>query len=173
MTELLSLNSTLSNLSTPDLDDLDERQAIPFIKVLVFSIGSLNLGLRIDYVYKVLNSTQVYGSGLSGVGLAHMGEREVTVLDLARRLLPENQPRENIEGGFLIVIEDAQSGDLYGIPVAIVPVLIDVPLPSIRVLPASFRNSDTLGIASHVAVLSEAETSMTLFLLDVNILTAL
>ncbi len=149
---------------------LDAAPTAPPLKVLVFSIGSLNLGLPIDAVYKVLNSTQIYNSGSNWVGLAHMGDREVTVLDLQRRLFPEIiADNSKFESGYLMVIQNNKS-ELFGIPVETVPALIEVPLSSIRVLPESFRHADALGIASHVAVISESEseTNLTLFLLDID-----
>ncbi|GAC1448563.1 MAG: hypothetical protein NVS2B14_17000 [Chamaesiphon sp.] len=166
------MNITLSNSTSSDFDELDNLPSAPPIKMLVFSMGGLNLGLRIESIYKVLNSTQIYGTGLNWVGLAHVGDSEVTVLDLQRRLFASNITTEKFQGGYLVIVQNIK-GELYGIPVETVPALIDVPLSSIRVLPESFRNADTLGIASHVAVVSQAETSLTLFMLDVNTLTAI
>lgn len=166
------MNSTLINSTPPDFDRLDVSASVPAIKVLVFGIGSLNLGLRIESIYKVLNSTQIFGSELNGVGIAHVGDREVTVLDLQQRLFSSNPTQETLQGAYLIVIQDTE-GELYGIPVETVPALIDVPLSTIRVLPESFRHANSLGIASHVAVISETETSLTLFLLDIDTTTSL
>jgi len=166
------MNSTTLHQHPADFNELETSRATPSIKVLVFSIGSVNLGLRIESVYKVLNSTQVFGSGLNWVGVAHIGDREVTVLDLQRRLFPSHRSNGNLEGGYLIVIQNTE-GELSGIPVETVPALMDVPLSTIRVLPESFRHADTLGIASHVAVIPQAETTMTLFLLDIDMTTKL
>ena len=166
------MNSTLINSTPPYFDRLDVSASVPAIKVLVFSIGSLNLGLRIESIYKVLNSIQIFGSGLNGVGIAHVGDREVTVLDLQQRLFSSNSTHETLQGAYLIVIQTRES-ELYGIPVETVPALIDVPLSTIRVLPESFRHANTLGIASHVAVISNSETSLTLFLLDIDTTTKL
>jgi len=160
------MNSTLID-SNPDFNQSDASYAAPALKVLVFSIGTLHLALRVEWVYKVLNATPIHGSGINGVGIAHMGDREVTVLDLQQRLFKSNSNTETIQGNFLVVVQNT-TGDFYGFPIESVPVLMDVPLASIRVLPDSFRHADTLGIASHVAVISQAETPLTLFLLDVN-----
>lgn len=167
------MNSTISNEPPLEFEELETARAVPTLKVLMFSVGSLNLGLRIESIHKVLNSTQVHGSGENWVGLVHLGDREVTVLDLKRRLFPSQTNSDNTPKGYLIIIQNAKK-ELYGIPVEIVPALVDVPLPNLRVLPESFRHADTLGIASHVAVVteSESETQMTLFLLDTEALTA-
>ena len=167
----LDLNNTLT-YSTAESNDLDNTRAVQTLKLLVFSIGSLNLALRIEAVYKVLNSTQIHGSGSKWVGLVHMGDREVTVLDLEWRIFQIHRDHPHLDEGYLIVVQN-RDRELCGIPVATVPALIDVPLSSIRVLPESFRRGDTLGIASHVAVIPQEESNLTLFMLDIDAATKL
>lgn len=136
-------------------------------KVIYFRVGTLNLGLRIESVYKVLNQTQVHGSGINSVGIAHMGDRELIVVDLQQQLFQSSIINSSQKRGYLVVAQDA-AGEFYGIPVATAPALMEVPLASLRVLPESYRHADTLGIASHVAVIPQPETPLTLFLLDVD-----
>ncbi|HBY78620.1 MAG TPA: chemotaxis protein CheW, partial [Cyanobacteria bacterium UBA11148] len=38
------------------------------------------------------------------------------------------------------------------------------------ILPESYRNADTVDIARHVAVIPKDETSLTIFLLDIELL---
>jgi chemotaxis signal transduction protein len=52
-----------------------------------------------------------------------------------------------------------------GIPINTVPELITLPLDRIRLLPQEFRNTNPLGIASHLAVISTPEAELTLFIL--------
>jgi len=63
-----------------------------------------------------------------------------------------------------------KTGELYGVPVADAPILIDVPLSAIRLLPESYRRSDTVNIARHVAVIPQDSGAKTIFLLDVDLL---
>ena len=56
------------------------------VKLIVFQMGSLNLALPIEVVYKILNHKPIYGSGVNQVGVVHLDEQEVTVVDLYRRL---------------------------------------------------------------------------------------
>jgi hypothetical protein len=58
---------------------------------------------------------------------------------------------------------------LRGIPVAALPTLIDILLPTLRLLPEFCRYSDTLGIVSYVALMPQPEGLLTLFLLDLNL----
>jgi purine-binding chemotaxis protein CheW len=62
------------------------------------------------------------------------------------------------------------TGELYGIPVADTPTLMEVPSSMVRVLPESYRRADTIEVARHVAVIPKGETQLTVFLLDVDLL---
>jgi chemotaxis signal transduction protein len=145
------------------------RQTTPCLKLIVFSMSDLNLALRIEAVYKVVNRTPVYSSGLGAVGVAHVGDGEVTVVDLYRRFFKSNPSSQSELGGYLVIVRN-KSGELYGIPVGDTPVLMEVPLSQIRALPESYRRSDTLEVASHVAVIPQEGSQLTIFLLDVDLL---
>ncbi len=57
------------------------------------------------------------------------------------------------------------NSNLYGIPVDPVPTIVVVPLDRIRQLPIEFRTTSPLGIASHVALITEADRELTVFML--------
>lgn len=134
------------------------------IKLLVFTIGKLNLALPILQVQKVVRQNQVYGSGLSHVNLTHLQEQEIAIVDLHQKLfgISLNQPEAK---GYFIISKNV-AGETLGIVVNQAPTLMDVPLEQIRLLPEAYRRSDTLEIASHVTVVSQAETITTIFILD-------
>ncbi|MEB3336171.1 MAG: chemotaxis protein CheW [Leptolyngbyaceae bacterium] len=160
------MNNTLINFSS-DPQQLLPLKDTPTIQVIVFGIGQLNLALRVESIYKVLKQTQVHSSGLGDIGIAHIGDREVTVLDLQRQLFQTSSLDTQAMSCYLIVATKA-SGELVGIPVDLVPTLLEVPIALVRVLPASYRQADTLGIASHVAVIPQESGSLTLFLVDIE-----
>jgi len=137
------------------------------IRVILFSVGNLTLGFRIEAVHKVLKQTQVHGSGVNSVGVTHMGDHELIVVDLQQRLFQSSSLTTGSKRGYLIVAQN-KAGDFYAIPVATPPTLMEVPLETIRILPEPYRRADTLGIASHVAVIPQADSSLTLFLVDVD-----
>lgn len=147
------------------------------IKLIVFEIGELNLALPIESVYKVVDRVRIYSSGINSVGVAHIGDSlrdssaspEVTVIDLYCRLFKSNHKTELDRGGYLVIVQTT-TGELYGIPVANTPVLMEVSLSMIRLLPESYRRADTLEFASHVAVIPRAAEPLTIFLLDVDLL---
>ena len=139
------------------------------IKLIVFTIKNLNFSLPIERVYKILNRTTIYSSGTNQVGVTHIGDREITVIDLHRRFFQASSIKESESNGYLVILQNTM-GELYGIPVAEAPSLMDIPLSTIRVLPESYRQADTLEIASHVAVIPQEEGALTVFLLDVDLL---
>ncbi|MEN9215261.1 MAG: chemotaxis protein CheW [Gloeomargarita sp. DG02_3_bins_56] len=128
------------------------------MKILHFPVGSLNLGLPLSQVQKVMPHPTVFSSGQKPIGLAHFEEQEVVVLDLHRFLLGQGNPHPPTH---LIVVKAGT--ELYGLPCAGLPALVDIPPEQIRQIPPSYQQADTLGLASHVA---RWDQDMTLFLLD-------
>ncbi|HAJ58391.1 MAG TPA: chemotaxis protein CheW [Cyanobacteria bacterium UBA8543] len=157
------------NLQAGDTRLPNARQVTPSLKLIVFGIGSLNLALPIESVYKVVNHTPVYGSGLNAVGVAHVGDGEVTVVDLYQQFFKASSFKESTQIAYLVIVKNTL-GELYGIPITDTPILLEVPLSQIRVLPESYRQADTLGVASHVAVIPQEASPLTIFLLDVDLL---
>lgn len=137
------------------------------VKVVVFGMGNVNLALHINNVAKVVPQITVHGSGLNYVGIAHLEDREVTVVDLYKRLFRSSSINDASKNGYLMIVRNRQN-ELYGIPVATVPTLIEIPLSYIRVLPESYRNADIFGFATHVTVIPTMEPPMTIFLLDIE-----
>lgn len=155
------MKSTLATTKSHGLKHSTTRDAVASLRLVVFEMGNLKLALRIDAVYKVLNQTPIYGTGFNDVGVAYIGDREVTVVELHRRFFAA-------KGSYLIVVQNSKS-ELYGIPVVAVPVLMEVPLSSIQVLSDTYRHADVLGeVATHVCHIAQGEATLTIFLLDVG-----
>ena len=145
------------------------RQKKKTLKLLVFKIGKLNLALQLNWVTRILNNLPVYSSGLSYFGIAHVDNREVTVIDLHQRLF-KSKLIDDAELYSYLIIAQNQNREEFGIPLMETPNLMDINRDNVRVLPESYRRSDTLAIASHVAVIPQPSGSMTIFILDVNTL---
>lgn len=148
--------------------DIIPSTANSLLKLVVFEVGKLTLALAIEQVKKVVKYTSVYGSGLSHVNLTHLDDREVTIVDLEQKLFNHSQiDRSNFDGYFIITKDIV--GESIGVLVSKMPILIDVPLSEIRLLPTSYRHSDTLEIASHVTLITqENSSSVTIFILDLD-----
>lgn len=163
------MNSNLINTPSINIQPSMQRQTTSLVQFIVFSLGTLNLALPIESVYKVFNQAPIYGSGIRSVGVTHVGDREVTVIDLYRRFFQSNPTGESHSNNYLILVQNTR-GELYGIPVAETPVLMEVPLSAIRVLPESYRRADTIDLASHVAIIRQQPASLTVFVLNVDLL---
>ena len=146
------------NLSTPTKSDTA-------VKLLVFEIGKLTLALPILQVQKVIRQSEVYGSGLSHISLTHLPDRELAIVDLHQKIFGTSLTQSPT--GYFIIGTNAV-GEPLGIIVSKAPTLIDVPMNQIRILPDTYRRSDTLEIASHVTVFSTTETVTTIFILDLD-----
>jgi len=72
------------------------------MKVLHFPLGSLQVGLPLTQVQKVLPYPTVFSSGQKPIGLAHFEEQEVVVLDLHQYLFGQANP---IPATHLIVVK--------------------------------------------------------------------
>jgi purine-binding chemotaxis protein CheW len=143
----------------------EQQSTTNLTKLLTFKLGNLYLALPVEYVQKVVNYTTVYSSGLNETGIARVGDREITVIDLHKRLFKNSQVIEAGAKCYFIITKKIE-GEEFGILVSQTPTLVDVPLAQIRTLPASYRRSDTLGIASHVTMIPQTEGQLTVFLLD-------
>lgn len=135
------------------------------LKILMFTVGSIHVAFNIYDVIKVNKYTPVIGSGLTHYGITNLGDREITVIDLHKRLFNTSQPRSSESGGYLLLAKNS-TGETFGIILGKTPTLVDVPLNQIRVLPESYRSVDTLQIATHVILLTQGEEKITVFLLD-------
>ena len=137
------------------------------LKLIVFGIDKLTVAFPIERVHKIIHRTPVHGSGLSHVGITHIDDREVTVVDLHQRLFGSTQSDNTQAQGYLVIVQNAQA-ELFSIPTKNAPTLMEVPVNRIRALPESYRRSDTLEIASHVTMIPQSEKPLTIFVLDVN-----
>ncbi|NET36026.1 MAG: chemotaxis protein CheW [Cyanothece sp. SIO1E1] len=160
------MNSTLITSTSSTLETLEHSHKTASVQLIVFGMGRLNLALPIETVHKVINKTPIFSSGLNHVGVAHVSDREVTVVDLHQKLFKTNPSDQSELGRYLLITQ--YQGELFGIPVAETPLLMEVPLAKIRALPESYRRADTLEIASHVALIDQESNSSTIFLLDLE-----
>lgn len=161
------MNSHLVN-TVESLEAIASKASNSLLKIIVFNIKNLTLSLPVDQVKKVIKKSTVYGSGLTHVNLAHIGEQEVTVVDLHQKLFKVSKRESNNSKEYLIITKSL-SNEPLGIVVTETPILMDIPLAQIRKIPNAYRHADTLGIASHVAIIPQKnESSQTIFILDLE-----
>lgn len=141
-------------------------------KFLTLCIETLTLIVPLRSVYRILSNTDVHNTGQVGYGIAHLDELEISVVNLHHHLFKQEmaQPGDGSDRSFasyLVTIQN-QTGELFGISVDLAPTLMDVPVSAIRKLPDTYRQVDTLGIASHVAVIEGSGNPATVFVLDID-----
>ncbi|MBZ8183271.1 chemotaxis protein CheW [Oscillatoria salina] len=135
-------------------------------KVIVFTIDSYWLALPITNVLKIINTPPLVNAKQNHLSLVHIGDRVLTILNL-QQMLNLSNPEAGKIGKFLLILQLTTS-EIAGIPLDEPPSLLELPLAEIRPIPESYRQSTSLKIASHVALVSQEETTQEVFLLDLE-----
>ena len=146
---------------------LSNKKKQETLKFLIFSMGDLNLAMGIDSVVRIIPLPQIHRSGDKLLGITTYEDREVLVIDLYKKIYGQET---NLAKGFLVIF--AGKNSLYGITIANLPNVEDVPVQSLQPIPAEYRDRDTLGIASHMMQVSIKKFAdlQTVFLLDAELL---
>lgn len=164
----MNTSITINEPQAPSMRTLVSNQSNKSLsKFLLFQVGKLSLALSVDQIQKVINYTPVFGSGLGAFGVAHIGDQEITVIDLHKQFFKTSQTIIPEQKGYLI-LSKSNLGETFALWVAQTPTLIDVSLSQIRALPESYRRGDTLGAASHVMLIPNQTETMTIFILDLQ-----
>lgn len=147
-------------------------------KFMIFTMGNLNFALAIDDVVRIIPMPKIHRSGDKLLGIATYENQEVLVVDLYKHIYGQeidqktdqkSDQKISITKGFLVIF--SKRTGLYGITIAILPNVEDVPVQSVQPLPAEYRDRDTLGIASHMMQTSIKKSEpQTVFLLDTELL---
>ena len=136
------------------------------LKFLIFSMGNLNLAMGIDTVVRIIPLPEIHRSGDKLLGIMMYEDQEVLVIDLYKQIYGK---ATNITKGFLVIC--AGKNSLYGITIASLPNVQDVPVTSLQPVSQEYRDRDTLGISSHMMQVSIKKSApQTVFLLDVELL---
>lgn len=144
-----------------------KQKALSHRKLIVFPVGELRLAVPMDNISRVINRPKVYSSGTNAVGVTTVGDRELTIVDLHQQLFTTPGPFNPERPGYL-VLTPSPTGEIMGIPTPETPLLLEVPLAQIRELPQSYRQADTLWVASHMirAAVQEGGELQSIFMLD-------
>ncbi len=128
------------------------KKTAPTLELIIFEIGEVSFGIPIHQLDRIVSNV-------------HLDEdyaliQHLEILDLHDRLTGIT-----IANPTAIAIFTGTNSQLYGVPIATIPTLIEVPLDRIRTLPSQFRATNPLGIASHIAMTSDSNTALTVFIL--------
>jgi hypothetical protein len=75
----------------------------------------------------------------------------ITIVDLCYRVTPE-EPCTNEDRKFLLLLQ-TETQEPCAIPVSTFPTLLDLPLTSVRAIPALYRQVNEINFASHMATI--------------------
>jgi len=129
-------------------------------------MGNLNLAMGIDSVVRIIPLPKIYRSGDKLLGITTYEDQEVLVIDLYKQIYSQET---NLTKGFLVIFAGKYS--LYGITIAALPNVEDVPVNKLQPVSSEYRDRDTLGIASHMMQVSIKKSDpQTVFLLDSELL---
>ncbi|MDX1977993.1 MAG: chemotaxis protein CheW [Pseudanabaenaceae cyanobacterium bins.68] len=134
-------------------------------KIMVFPMGELFFGTRLEQVLRVVAMPNVFKSGEKLLGIANFEDQEVVVVDLYQKVFGQPLPKRQ---GFLLIL--GGKANLYGLTVPNLPILREIPIADLHALPANYRDRDSLGVASHMFQIPEKEIPQTVFLLDTDLL---
>jgi hypothetical protein len=128
------------------------------IELIIFNLGEISFGIPITKIDRVINNDRLVGVASPLENRDFNIDKEVEILDLHYRLFGTSISNPTAMAIFT-------SDRLYGIPFDTVPTLTCIPLDRIRTLPSDFRTKNSLGIASHIAIISTPMVESTIFIL--------
>jgi chemotaxis signal transduction protein len=122
------------------------------IELVVFEIAEISFGIPMTKINRVISNIFL--------GEDYTLTQDVEIVDLYQRLTGIEIANFNA-----IAIFTGTDRQLYGIPIETVPILMTIPLDRIRTIPQDLRTKNPLGIASHIAMIANADLELTIFIL--------
>jgi chemotaxis signal transduction protein len=156
MTSSLSRNTT----TNPEINE-------DSLRVIVFTLGDYYFALPINAIIQVTRSPQEFKQHLEGLGLVTLEGQSILLLNLHHNLSSQSSPQ--VRGEFLILTQTRQ-GQMCGIPIDVLPNLMEFPYQGIQPLPQAYRQTNLFGLARFVAFVQfeEKPEKNAIYLLDVD-----
>jgi chemotaxis signal transduction protein len=126
------------------------------IEFAIFEIDGVSFGLPISKIDRIINNTSTDHNLSCPI--------DVEVLNLHHKIFGINSASSSA-AACTIVRRDQQPP--CAIPVDTIPTLTLVPIDRIRTIPSELRSTNSLGIASHVAIISTPAGELTVFILEI------
>jgi chemotaxis signal transduction protein len=132
------------------------------IRAIVFSLSQQSqsdddrlFALPVEAVTKIIPCPPLKTKIKQGIGAIELDSQMLTIVDLGHKFNPES----SIESSEFLILFQIDNGELCGIPVPKSPMIIDIPLNIIHVLPLSFRQVNDLNFATHMAIFPRQENA--------------
>jgi hypothetical protein len=149
------------------------------LRVMMFSVCQPQNGapeyffaLPVEAIVRVTPAPANLDNFNRGIAMHHVGTEMVTVIDLCYRVTPD-RPTTAADRQFLIYFQTTMGEDC-AIAVANFPLLMDMPITSVRPIPAAYRQVNDMNFASHMAVIDRPNggSPLQIFLIGMNYLIA-
>lgn len=139
------------------------------LRVIVFRLGDYLFALPINAVLQVTESPSEITQHFESFGLVMLENQSIMLLNLHNKLSFQDQTRQEVKGEFLILTQ-TREGELCGIPVDVLPNMMELPHQDIQPLPQAYRKSNLYGLARFVTFveLEGKEKKESIYLLDVD-----
>jgi hypothetical protein len=150
-----------------------------FLRVMMFSVcqpqdaaPNYFFALPAEAIIRVAPAPQNLSNFNQGITMLNIGQEMITVVDLCYRVTP-NLVTTTADRQFLIFVQTT-FGETCAIATANFPLLLDMPITSVRPIPAAYRQVNDMNFASHMAILDRAagEAPLQVFLIGMNYLIA-
>ena len=150
-----------------------------FLRVMMFSVcqpqesaPNYFFALPAESIIRVAPAPQNLGNFNQGITMLNIGQDMVTVVDLCYRVLPDRVATP-ADRQFLIFVQTTM-GEACAIPTANFPLLLDMPITTVRPIPAAYRQVNDMNFASHMAIIDReaGEAPLQVFLIGMNYLIA-
>jgi hypothetical protein len=133
-----------------------------YLPVMVFPIcqppesgADYLFALPVEAVVKVMQCPANLGSFNQGISMISVNNQMITVVDLCHRLMPE-RVMTAADRQFLMLVQ-THFAEPFAIPVANFPLLLNLPVTSAQPIPAAYRQVNSIGFASHMAIVEQED----------------
>jgi hypothetical protein len=150
-----------------------------FLRIMMFSVCQPQanspdycFALPVESIIRVAPTPQELGNFNQGIAMVNIGQEMVTVIDLCYRVMPD-RPTTKDDRKFLIFFQTT-IGEDCAIAVTNFPLLLDMPITSVRPIPTAYRQANNLSFASHMAIIDQqvGTAPLQIFLIGMNYLIA-
>jgi hypothetical protein len=150
-----------------------------FLRVMMFSVcqpqdsaPNYFFALPAEAIIRVAPAPKNLSNFNQGITMLNIGQDLVTVVDLCHRVMPDKVTTA-ADRQFLIFVQTTM-GEACAIATANFPLLLDMPITTVRPIPAAYRQVNDMSFASHMAIIDRVagEAPLQVFLIGMNYLIA-
>jgi hypothetical protein len=132
------------------------------IRVLLAPLKNLWVAIPMTAVRKIMRTADVLSPGKSLPQYIQVDDLATKVINLYEQIYGSMNPDPE---SHLVALE-MPDGQGFSIPLTKLPTILDIDTTTIRSIPADYRDLYLLDVASHITLLQQGKTEITVFLID-------